>query len=280
MKDAIDQNSILIKAPIEELQAVIRGNRLEGVKLDFSLVQSYGVFIVRDCFDPNYINSLFEEFKRLVKSGELKRSPAHPTEVRIQSHHSFSEIVKSDIFLDLARHFFGGEIALDFMRIIKKDEIDTKPVFLHQDIGYQVGNFEAYSFFIPLTNCDPDNGGLAFYPGTNNFGLLGDVGGIASILPDGYPILHPGVSAGDVIIMHSGTWHFSAPNSSGLSRVYLEINIRSSKDPGAKNLLGAKDQRKWILNIGVSDLFESSREQRLKILYGEIERLKVKLNKE
>jgi hypothetical protein len=80
--------------------------------------------------------------------------------------------------------------------------------------------------------------------------------------------------------MHSGTWHFSAPNSSGLSRVYLEINIRSSKDPGAKNLLGAKDQRKWILNIGVSDLFESSREQRLKILYGEIERLKVKLNKE
>jgi ectoine hydroxylase-related dioxygenase (phytanoyl-CoA dioxygenase family) len=131
---------------------------------------------------------------------------------------------------------------------------------MHQDSGYQVGWYDAYSFFIPMTECGPENGALALYPGTKNFGHLGDVGGIAPVLPPEYPYLQATVQPGDVLIMHAGTWHYSTPNLSGAERIYLEVNIRAVNDPGTKTFFDKPDQREWILNVGVSDLFVSSRD--------------------
>jgi len=277
MKDAVASDAIQIEAPFAELQSAIADRRLEGPLLDQVPMQRYGVFIVRQQFDHDYILALAATFEAMLASGEIKRSPQHKTEVRFHPDHPFAKIIDNSQFLELANQFFGGEVALDFMRIIKKDAVDRDPVFLHQDSGYQVGRFDAYSFFIPLTECGPQNGGLAFYPGTHNFGHLGDVGGIAPVLPEAYPMFQPTVDVGDVLIMHAGTWHFSPPNNSGRSRVYLEVNIRAADDPAAKQPLGCTEKREWILKMSVSDLFESSREQRIKALYRQISELKQQL---
>jgi hypothetical protein len=277
MKDAVARDAIQIKAPFAELQDAITHGRLESPQLNQVLMRRYGVFIVRQHFDHDYICAMATTFEAMLASGEIKRSPHHKTEVRFRPDQPFAKIIENRQFLSLAKQFFGGEVALDFMRIVKKDTVDRDPVFLHQDAGYQVGRFDAYSFFIPLTECGVQNGGLAFYPGTHNFGHLGDVGGIAPVLPKAYPMLQPTVDVGDVLIMHSGIWHFSTPNISGKNRVYLEVNIRAADDPAAKQSLGCAEQREWILNVGVSDLFESSREQRIKALYQEINELKQRL---
>jgi hypothetical protein len=277
MKDAVVRDAIQIKAPLPELQVAIADGRLESLQLDQVCMQRYGVFIVRQHLDHDYIRAMAATFETMLASGEIKRSPQHKTEVRFRPDQPFAKIIEDSQFLALANQFFGGEVALDFMRIVKKDRFDRDPVFLHQDAGYQVGRFDAYSFFIPLTECGPQNGGLAFYPGTHNFGYLGDVGGIAPVLPEAYPMLQPTVDVGDVLIMHAGTWHFSTPNISGKNRVYLEVNIRAADDPAAKQSLGCAEKREWILKMGVSDLFESSREQRIKALYQHINELKQQL---
>ncbi|MBP0600704.1 phytanoyl-CoA dioxygenase family protein [Herbaspirillum sp. LeCh32-8] len=277
MKDAVARDAIKIKAPFAELQEAVRNDRLIGKDVDLTSLQRYGVRVVKQHFSKALIAEMAQHFHTLLASGDIKRSAAHRTEVRFRDDQPFAKIIENQEFLSLARPLFDGEIALDFMRIVKKDTVDRDPVFLHQDAGYQVGRYDAYSIFIALTNCGPDNGGLAFYPGSLNYGHLGDVGGIAPILPPEYPLLHPALEAGDAVIMHAGTWHFSTPNRTGDDRVYLEVNIRSADDPGAKQLLGCEEKREWILNISVSDLFESSREQRMKALYQEIARLKQEL---
>lgn len=274
MKDAVSRDNILVKAPINELSAEVNCGGLVSKSLSMQKINRFGVFVLEKHFDVGYISELAHTYKSLLTAGEIKRSESHKTEVRFRDDHIFSKIVENSDFLSLAKNFFNGSVGLDFMRIVKKDTVDRDPVFLHQDAGYQVGRFDAYSFFIPLTKCGPDNGGLALYPGTCNFGYLGDVGGIASILPVDYPVIQPVLDPGDVLIMHAGTWHYSTPNISGEDRVYLEVNIRAAEDPATKKMIDKEDKRDWILKISVNDLFDSSREQRIKSLYREIAALK------
>jgi hypothetical protein len=278
MKDSVTRENMLIKAPLAELNAVVSGGMLAATAIDHALLERFGVFILRKHFDTAYIAELKQAYDSLMASGDIKRSEFHKTEVRFKDEHPFAKILENSQFLALARQFFGGEIGLDFMRIIKKDTIDRDPVFMHQDSGYQVGWYDAYSLFIPLTECGPENGALALYPGTKQFGHLGDVGGIASILPAEYPHLQEKIVPGDVLIMHAGTWHYSTPNLSGNERVYLEVNIRPAKDPSTKKFFDAPDEREWVLNVGVSDLFVGSREQRIKALYKEVHALKAQLD--
>ena len=278
MKDSITRQTMRVKAPLSELDTTIKSKALEAPTINHSLLDRFGVFVLRQYFNKEYLLGLKQSYDSLMATGALKRSEFHKTEVRFSEEHPFSQILKNEQFLFLARQFFGGSIGLDFMRLIKKDAIDRDPVFLHQDSGYQVGGFDAYSLFIPLTECGPENGGLALYPGTKNFGHLGDVGGIAQVLPIEYPYIQPLLFPGDVLIMHAGTWHYSTPNLSSTERVYLEVNIRPLNDPGTKIFFDAPDNREWILNVGVSDLFVSSREQRIKALYTEIGELKSQLS--
>lgn len=277
MKDSVIHENIIVRAPISELNDVINEGKLVGSKINFNLLEKFGVFVLRNFFDKDYISELYLEYKKLLASGEIKRSEFHKTEVRFEDKHLFAKILENTNFLELADQFFGGKVGIDFMRIIKKDNSDRDPVFLHQDSGYQVGWYDAYSFFIPLTECGAENGGLALYPGTKNFGHLGDVGGIGKILPVDFPFVQEHLKPGDVLIMHAGTWHFSTPNISGEERVYLEVNFRAANDPAVKKLLNTSDKREWVLNIGVTDLFVSSREQRIKALYQEINLLKNQL---
>jgi len=205
-----------------------------------------------------------------MQNKKIKKDDYHRTQVRISEEQKFTDVLRSDNFIELTKKIFPHGAALDFMRIVKKDESNTAPVFLHSDAVYNIGWFDAYSCFIPLTHCSQENGGLSFYPGTHNYGHLGDAGGIASILPADYPKLCPDVYPGDIIIMHAGTWHESGAYMRNEPRVYLEFAIRNSLDPAGKELIHGFEDREWVLNISVDDLFSDSREQRIRRLSNKI----------
>jgi ectoine hydroxylase-related dioxygenase (phytanoyl-CoA dioxygenase family) len=161
-------------------------------------------------------------------------------------------------------------VGLFNLRIVKKDKNDTLPVFLHQDLGYQAGRFERYSLFIPLTYCGIKNGGLKFYPGTQNFGYLGDAGALNDFLPDNYPRVTPEAFPGDVIIMHSAVWHSSDENTSLADRIYYDIHVQDANDPSTKKVLTGERSSPWQLTLTHDEIFQSSRTQRLKELYSQI----------
>ena len=270
MKNVLKKD-IQIKAPIERLRNIIQINSLESQDLDIDLLRQYGVFILRNYLERKFINSLFQSYKILLKDGTITKDKYHRTQVEFDESHPFSKIIENEDYIKLISKLWNGSVGFDFMRIIKKDLSNINPVFLHQDACYNVGRFDSYSTFIPLTKCNLSNGGLQFFPGTHNFGHIGDAGGInPSILPADYPIFEPEVNPGDLIIMHSGTWHQSPEYKDGEDRVYLEVATRSGNDPGARKLLIGEDTRDWILKVSVDDLFIDSREQRVRKLTNKI----------
>jgi len=239
----------------------------EGKTLDMEILSENGLFIIRNYLNVYYINKLYLEYSEYRKSELYERTKFHLTEVKIPFESPLQEIIANSEFTNLVRNFFNGDVGLYNIRVVKKDKDDLLPVFLHQDIGYHIGGFERYSVFIPLTNCNKDNGGLTFYPGTNNYGYLGDVGEIKDFLPDSYPRLTPELNPGDVAIMHSALWHKSGENKSGKERVYIDIHIQSANEPTTKKIITGKRKSGWTLNCSNDFIFENSRTQKLKKLY-------------
>ena len=181
------------------------------------------------------------------------------TEIKIPRENNLREIVNELDFQNLASSFFNGNVGSDIIRIVKKDSENTEPVFLHQDSCYQVGSLDRFSIFIALTNCADYNGGLILYPGTHNFGYLGDAGTIRSdILPKGYPFIQPALSPGDVLIMNSAVWHESSKYLNGNSRVYLEVHIQSIDEPNTNIEICGVRKSQYRINLnGASNNFEN-----------------------
>jgi hypothetical protein len=267
----VEKKDILVKAPLKELDRVIKSNLLSGKSLNLDLLKKFGVFIIKDLFNIEGIKELRSNYDELMRNGLISKDEYHRTQVRIEGVNFFENFLKEKTLLSQMIKIFPEGFGLDFYRIVKKDKSNPEPVFLHSDACYNIGWYEAYSVFIPLSKCGPDNGGLSFYPGTNNFGHIGDAGGLANILPDNYPVLSPEVDIGDAIIMHAGIWHKSPKFITGEARIYLELNFRSINDPAMKLPIYGIDRRDWVLKISVDDLFLDSREQRIKKLYEKLD---------
>jgi len=174
-------------------------------------------------------------------------------------------ITQEESVKELASQIFPQGAGIYNIRIIKKDHEDTSPVFLHQDIGYQHGSLERYSFFIPLTKCDRINGGLIFYPGTHHFGYLGDAGAIKdTVLPTSLIPLTPTVGPGDIIVMNSYLWHRSDENLSREDRIYFDIHVNKFDCPANKALFDETVKLEYELDYKIDLLFSNSRLQRLR----------------
>jgi hypothetical protein len=215
-----------------------------------------------------------EEYDRYKASDVFDRTPFHLTEVRFELSHPLAAILREPALLQLAGQFFGGDVGLYNIRIVKKDTTDLAPVFLHQDIGYQHGSMERYSLFIPLTTCDASNGGLTFYPGTHRFGYLGDAGGLRDVAPETLRRPTPAVEPGDVVVMDSCLWHGSGPNVTGAERVYYDLHINPANDTATRHVVCGSGHSDWALSYDHDFLFDNSRTQRLRALYREVEDLK------
>lgn len=263
-----------ISAPIPELVAFVDEKKYIGEVLDWDALKFAGLFVLKNALAKHLVEKYLSAFYHGLGSSALKRTPFHLTQVEISPDHFLAKIMDEPEFLTIASMFFNGDVGNDFIRIVKKDAIDTLPVFLHQDTCYQIGGFERYSLFIALTDCNYKNGGLCGYPGTHNFGYLGDAGEIADLLPEGYPVVCTDLNAGDIFIMHSAIWHKSPENLSGSPRVYLEVHLQSADEPTTKKVLCGKRRSAYKFELLENEIFSSSRKIKLQSLFSQVEQLK------
>ncbi len=263
-----------IKAPISNLKKYIHLNEYVSNQLNLKILNELGFFIIRDGLNKNVVNEYLRRYLSELSSGRIKKSDYHLTEVKVTGESSLVDILKEKDFQKLAINFFNGNVGSDFIRVINKDSENYASVFLHQDTSYQIGNFERYSFFIALTDCNESNGGIILYPGTHKFGYLGDAGEIKDFLPDNFPKVESSLFPGDILIMHSSTWHKSNENLSRTNRTYLEVHLQNINEPSTIYNIAGVRKSEWLLNMTHDEIFANSRTQRIRSLQSELEKIK------
>jgi len=275
----IKKGSGIVKAPIQELQNLVKEELYDGNSFNADIFNEYGIFVLREFLNVEYLKEFIDLYFNSIDEGVIVKDAYHKTQVKIDMIPEFNEIAHSDEFIKLSKMIYQTSAAVDFYRIVKKDSNNYAAVFPHQDSCYSIGNFNSTSIFIALTNSGPDNGGLKLYPGTKNFGHTGDAGTLnLEILPEGYPSISPYLQVGDALIMNSGTWHESPESQTKEPRVYLEFQIRDGKDPAARDYIFGSDSRRWVINMTVDEIYLDSREQRLVRLYKHNAELLKKIN--
>lgn len=267
---------LTIKMPISRLNLLIKKQTYVGASINFDVLNELGFFIVRGVLPIQMVAKYKTEYDNYKISKEFDRTPFHLTEVKVNLEHPMAEIIREPSFIKIVQEFFGGNVGLFNIRIVKKDLTDVKPVFLHQDVGYQHGSFSRYSIFIPLTDCNRSNGGLSFIPGTHKFGYLGDAGELNDVAPAELIRPTPAVSPGDLIVMNSALWHMSGANETQAERVYYDIHINHAEDTATKYKICGVRESEWALNYDQNFLFKTSRTQRLRALYNQLDELRVK----
>ena len=272
-----------ITGPTERLNDLIQGKAYEGLELNREILDELGFFVVRNILGSDETNHYYELFKELIANGTIKRSEFHSTEYKIDHVSGFDDLPKKPSFKKLWPNFFSGKVGSNFKRILSKDQDSPAAVILHQDTSYQFGDTEQYSLFTSLTPSSLRNGGLQLYPGTHKLGYLGDAGSLnPSVLPKEIQSCAPNMARGDVLIMHSATWHFSEVFQEGEERVYLEWHILSAESPFSNETLWGDPVQQWQVNFNIvnreeSDFFVRSRSMRLKNAIAELEELKKKV---
>lgn len=260
-----------LSAPLNELNELVSNEIFIGKNINFGILNFLGVFVLRNPFSKQ----VFEYYRSayLLSKTALERQPYHLTMVRAAHNHELNRILFEPEFINIVSGFFNGNVGSDYVNIFRKDKYDKKPVFLHQDSSYIIGDFNKYSIFISLTECYNENGGLSVYPGTHHYGHLGDAGEIAAdILPNGYPKIKINTKPGDVLIMHSAIWHESPENQDLTERVYLEIKIRDANDSSTKTVICGHRNSLWANSLTPDEIFKNSRAQKLRDLYSKIEK--------
>ena len=107
---------------------------------------------------------------------------------------------------------------------------------------------------------------------------MGDTGEInEEILPNNYPCIETDLDLGDILVMHSATWHKSSESKNKKDRVYLEIHIQNIEDPSTVIEILGRRKSNWKLNTLNNEIFSNSRTQKIKKMYKEIEDLKSKV---
>ena len=266
----------MIAAPLNELSRWLADGLHDSVRLDKSALDFLGVFVLRNALSPATTQKYLAHYHRGCATGDLKPVEFHQTAMNIPENHPLHGIGEEPEVLAILHRLFNGNVGSDRIRLVRKDQTNSSPVFLHHDIGYLRGFYDKYALFFALTPSSEANGGLVLYPGTHHFGYLGDVGEIRSVLPPDYPVLSPSLAPGDLLIMHMGTWHQSGVNTQKTERVYLEITALHADDPSVRKVLCGQRQSPWQLDLETDLLFKSSRQQRIRQLYQQIQTLEKK----
>ena len=231
------------------------------------LFRSAGLFVVRGAIPATAVaqwQSAWREFYLEKLSSGRSVNRFNPVAVDECPPQVLADIHRNPALLDIVEEAFGPDIALYNQRFVIKDAHSRGPVFLHQDFPYHLGWPTKASAFVPLTPVFPENGGMVFYPGTHQFGYLGDAGEInPSLLGPEWPMFSPSLEPGDVVLMNSLTWHSSGPHTSGPDRVLVDVIYQPADDPSGVALLRGKWKTEIFLNRKTADIFSRSRVSRL-----------------
>lgn len=263
----------LLVGPVDSLSR--HKKKCEGLTLEAEVFDKTGVFIIRKMFIESYITSYRNYLTNNLNIGIATRNKFNP--VSIETSDPFARsIVHEPKLVEELKKILGLDICLYNFRIVMKDEINDAAVFLHNDIGYHLGQTTRVSVFVAVSDAGAGNGGMEFFLGTHNFGLLGDAGELnIEVLGENWPTITPSLVAGDVVIMHSALWHRSGPNLEKRLRILADIHYQPASDPTGIELISGK----WMTDYRiprevVPRLFKRSRVSRLLELEEKLARAK------
>lgn len=215
-----------------------------------------GVVVLRGLFTLAELDDCLEDWEFIKDAGRV-----------VQWNPVAVEVGQNSAFHDLARHSTLTHEVLPLLdhqpvpynvRLVVKDKHAKAGVFLHQDVGYHIGSLPKLSAFVALSSVIPENGGMRFWLGTHKYGYLGDVGEIdPKWLKEKVEIVCPVLAPGDVVLMHSATWHSSGENTCGVDRVMVDIIYQRADDPARM--------------VPRDGLFVRSRSSRLKELQAQVD---------
>lgn len=254
-----------LTGPVDRLNQI--KNSLISEKLNIQLFNEAGVYVVKGLLRKVVESKYFNIFESYSEYKTVKRNKFNPVVVNT-SNALMLDLAKEELLLENVKKILGVNIGLYNFRLLVKDDVNTLPVFLHNDICYHSGYINRISSFVALSSVNASNGGLGFLLGTHNFGLLGDAGEInIDVLQDGWPILQPNLMPGDVVFMNSALWHCSGENISGEIRALADIHYQPANDPTTKEVLSGSWQTEYRFPLEISDhLFKRSRVSRIKEL--------------
>ena len=239
-----------------------------------------GLFILRDAI-PHEVVELWRTTWNDFYDAELSAGRIvnrfNPVAVDESAPPILAGMHQHPALLDVIELAFGPDIALYNQRFVIKDQHSRGPVCLHQDFPYHIGWPTKASAFVPLSAVSPENGGMVFYPGTHQFGYLGDAGEInPSTLDADWPTVSPTLAPGDIVLMHSSTWHQSGPHVSGPDRVMADIIYQPADDPSGIALLRGKWRTEVFLDRKTAKIFMRSRVSRLMDMQRELDEFAAK----
>lgn len=251
---------------------------LDSTSFSATAFRRAGVFVVRSAIPRETIESwqaAWSDFCNVELGGGRKVNRFNPVAVDEQPPPPLADMHKHPALLNVIEQAFGPDIALYNQRFVVKDRHSRGAVFLHQDFPYHLGWPNKASAFVPLSAMTPDNGGLVFYPGTHQYGYLGDAGEInPDMLGPDWPAYSPSVGPGDIVLMNSLTWHRSGPHISGPDRVLADIIYQPADDPSGSALLRGQWRTEIFLDRKQAKRFVRSRTTRLVELQREVDTLK------
>ena len=262
----------------KQTNTYLKKNLYYNKKLDHKILDDLGFFVIKDAFDQKIVEKYRSKFLKEISKNKLQKTKNHLVEFKIEKFHFFKKIYKELKLKKIVKGFFNGNVGSDFYRIVKKDKNNTKPVFCHQDVGYQLGSFDRYSLFISLTKNNNLNGGLIVYPSTHKFGYLGDVGQISKNTTKKFTKTCPNLECGDILVMHSSLWHESEINLAKSDRIYFEIHIQKSSEPSTKFIICGKKRKLQSIFFDKNKIFSNSRIQRIISLKKKIKAIKHRFN--
>jgi hypothetical protein len=251
-------------------------SNIEGdiFEFDREVYEQSGVFIIRDFIDKDKIKKLQEIWKNfydeLINNGGRKVDDANFVNFKDELPPEMLNFWKSNYVKKLSNLIYGENVALYHSRVLIKDKKSENKVFLHQDYCYHLGFPTKSNLFIPLFDYNQNHGLLSFYPGTHQYGFLGDAGEIDKSKFHPWEKISPSVNAGDVVIMNSCLWHESGPNNEDTDRVMFDIIIQPSDDPSGTQLIcGEWETDFWIgrkedHTFQIDSLFVNSRIKKIK----------------
>jgi hypothetical protein len=241
---------------------------IDSAFFDPEVFAQTGLFVIRQAIPADELEQWRTEWDTFyateLAAGE-NVSRFNPVSIDLALPPLLQAIHKSPALLDIVERVFGPDLALYNQRFVIKDRYRLGDIFLHSDFPYHYGWPDKASAFLALSPVNRDNGGMYFYPGTQQFGYLSDTGELnASVLPEGWPVVSPRLEAGDVVLMHSATWHGSHPFSHGPDRILIDIIYQPSDDPSGVALLRGQWQTELRIDKDMkARLYKRSRVTRL-----------------
>jgi Phytanoyl-CoA dioxygenase (PhyH) len=240
-----------------------------------------GVFVIREAIPAETVRAwqgAWQRFYAESLASQRNVNKYNPVAVDETPPPELAKIHQHPSLLNIIEQVYGPDIGLYNQRFVIKDHNSRGPVFVHNDFAYHLGWPTKASMFVPLSEATPENGGLFFYPGTHQFGYLGDAGELnLDFLPAGWPRICPRINPGDCVLMNSSTWHGSGPHVSGPDRVMADIIYQPANDPSCISLVRGQWRTEIFLDpTKRKTLFNRSRTSRLIEMQVRLDQLEAK----